>query len=285
MRLTTKIVLGIIAAIFLISIITIICLSINNGRSSIDEEAMTENTKMTSIDISTHKFITLDMEHNDNNVFFSGTLDFHPLLDENEKEKWPFENAGEKNKLIVTEELKPNIRQVLAGDTLKLFLKPFDKMMSKKRNARMYYVESKIKMILFHEGDINLKNNISFISVNINDINTNSMNLSSPGEIRLQNCTVDTINPSIRKNDESFFLSRHLSINNSKIDILNFKFVGNSELNLNDSKIETGNFYGYTNKKLTIPANTFKKINHIKEAGEKSLELEIFSDTVQFIFP
>lgn len=284
MRLTTKIVLGIITAIFLTSIISIVCLSINDEKPIADEELNSENIKMTSIDIPPYKFITLDMENNDN-IYFTGTLNFHPLMDENEKKQWPFPDAGDKNKLLVTEELKSNIRQVLSGDTLKLFLKPSDDMMERKRESRMHYMDSKIDMFLFTDSEINLKNDISFISVKMNDIKTKSINVNSYGEVRLQNCTIDTINPIGKDNNESFLSIRNLYIDNSKIDILNWKLVGDNELNISNSKIEIGNFCGYTNKKIVIPPNTFKKINHVKKSDESALNIEILSDTVQFIFP
>ncbi|MFV0417495.1 MAG: hypothetical protein ACK5KT_02025 [Dysgonomonas sp.] len=284
MRLTTKIVLGIIAAFFLINIIIIVCLSINYERPITDKELRQEDIKMASIDIPPYKVITLDMESNDN-IYFTGTLNIHPLIDENEKKKWPFPDAGEKNKLLITEKLKPNIRQVLAGDTLKLYLKPSDDMMERKRDSRMYHTDSKIDLFLFTNSDINFKNNIFFISVNVNDITANSVNISTGGKVQLQNCNIDTVNPIVRDNNESFFFVRNLNIDNSRIDILNCKFMEDNELNINNSKIGTGNFSGYTNQAIVIPSNTFKKINLVKQPDERAVNIEILSDTVQFIFP
>lgn len=285
MRLTTKIVLGIIATIFLISIISIVCFSINYEKLIAEEELNTEDIKMTSIDIPPYKFIMLNMESNDDFIYYPGTLDIHPLMDENEKKKWPFPNAGEKDKLIVTEVLKPNIRQVLSGDTLKLFLKPTDKMLRGAKDRRMYHLDSEVNMLLFTDSDINIINNIQFISVNIKDITANSIRVGSHGKTWLQNCTVNTFNPAIDDKSESFLMIRNLSIDNSKIDVLNCRFVEDNELNINNSKIETGNLYGYTNNKIIIPSNTFKKINHVKKSDERALNVEILSDTVQFIFP
>lgn len=109
--------------------------------------------------------------------------------------------------------------------------------------------------------------------------------MNTYGEVQLQNCTIDTINRIVKDDNEPLLSIRNLHIDNSRIDILNCKFSEDNELNISNSKIETGNFYGYTNQAIVIPSNTFRKINLVKKSEERALNIEILSDTVQFIFP
>lgn len=286
MRLTTKIVIGIIATIFLASFIYIFYKAATQEKPvSFDISSI----KYTSIDIPPYKKVTVEIDP-DGEYKIENSRHYYNFYGDisifSTDEKWdslPHPDAGKKDKLLVAEGLKPYIRYVLDNETLKLYINPTDSLIKQWTEGRMYHSTSLIKMMIFTDSSsLDIQSNMDKIDISANHLNSDQMKIETKsGNILVNYCTTNSLTARIGNGFKS------LTINHSKMKELNvhnenFDF----DWNITDSKIETANLSGYTGKQISIYPNSFKKVNIIKRGDEQSsFNIKIFADTAQLVFP
>jgi len=274
MKLTTKIVFGIIISIFLLSFSVIIFVSfLNIENSDIDVVPIISQENIIPVKIEPYKTIFIDEVQNQNsyNLYPSGTFLFKPVI-----------NDGEKNKLFLPEELLQFTEIISSNDTLIIRLK-MDELNEKysiaEKRVGMFYHFDCIKFFI-HSNTVDIINNFSGVKIEIKNINTDKIKIHSFGDINIDSCQVDMIKPIVMSRWKSF------SITNSKVKELNIDLdnIGKS-WQIENCDIEVENLTGNGNHKVNLPKSEAKIINWIPKDKEAELTIKLFGDTAKITFP
>ncbi len=205
MRLTTKIIIGIILSIFLLCLLPIIGYSFsdrkNYNRSSYAPTIQLPQTELTGILIETSRVIVfekvLDQSNTDNyNVWLSNN--------NNDLFIKPPTSEEDKDKLFVSSELREFITYRKNNDTLffqinldAIALK-YDKQeeVLDKNNKKFRYGVSFSGLNLYlHTANVNVINMISAFRTQIKNLETDSIKIYSTGEIVIDSCKAHVIEP------------------------------------------------------------------------------------------
>ena len=278
MRLTTKIILSIIAVTFLISLIFIIGFSFTD-RKNYKHHSSTANTinfsqeNKTEIELPSYNTIFIDEVAFDGSKggYYNGLSDncgiYLDLIPENYTS----------DVLLVPESVKDFISLKTYGDTLKIII---DLPELNKKHAT-----DKIKIPRYSELDlrfniskIDFTNKIHGLSVIAKNINTDSIKIKSSGNIYIESCNADVLEPLVTTHAQ-------LSVKNSNLKKLNLDLDYAGRWHIEDSNIEEENLTGSKIHNITQSKEESRKINWFPKNKEAQLNVNIKSDTVQIIFP
>lgn len=287
MRLTTKIVIGVIATIFLASFIYIFYEAATYKKPvPFDIKSL----KYTSIDIPAYKKITLEIDPDgeqktDNRNHYYALYGDISIYSINEKwENLPHPDAGKKDKLLITEELKPYLRYTLDGETLKLYIKPTNKLVKQWVEGNTHHSTSLIKMMVFVDSSsFDIQSNMERIDISAHHLHADQMGIRTiNGHIGIHYCSTNSLTARIDNHGYKNLLIDHSEIKELNVHNENSYF----DWNITESKIETANLSGYTGKNISIYPNTFKKVNLIRTGdNNNSINIKLFTDTTQLVFP
>ena len=275
MRLTTKIVLGIFVSIFLLSFGVIIALLFNvkKDNSYINDTTriiMQEN--IISVDIEPYKTIWIDGEYTEDNQFYlTGKLLLKPVLREYEK-----------NKLFLPEELLPFTDIISSNDTLIIrlklegLIKQYDPIKSK--NKHVLHILDGVNFVM-HPNTVDVISNINGIEIDIRNMKTDRIDISTPGEVSIDSCQVGRINPIMRG-------WRLFRIKNSQVKELNID-LDQMERNwqVENCVIEVENRTGSGNYIDHLPKGAAKNVNWIPKNKDAQMTMTLRGDTARIVFP
>ena len=238
MRLTTKITLGIILSIFVISLIFIISLSVIDGenRSNVNVIELPQDNK-TGIELSAFKTIIIDEGTSGLQENFSYNLisDFRPILEKNSPDM-----------LYIPEVLKDYVSVNTLKDTLTIKLYLND--LGKKYKNEKYRIQHISEINLhFNVSEMDIINKMKNSSINIKNIETDSIKIDSYGNIFIDSCKVQFIEPNVRK---------RVTITNCDIKRINLDLDYLQQWSIEKCNIEETYYTGSKKHNLTLHDNS-----------------------------
>ncbi|MDR0393679.1 MAG: hypothetical protein LBH77_00825 [Tannerella sp.] len=272
MKLTSKIILGIILSIFFVSLLFIISFSFTerkNFRPSNVGNIHLPQENQTGIELDTFHVIKIDKEAFDSKEYSISPGDLCELY---------FDSIRDQNKpdmLFIPEALKDFVSVDTSKDTLNIKLNLWDLCRKYKSDEYNYYSISGINLH-FIISKINVINELQELSVKIKNIETDSIKIDSRGDVRIDSCKVGVIEPVVRTD------RRRLTIENciARTINLDLDYMKNWDIGENCTICEE-NFTGSKDYHVTIHKNEAGKINWLPKNKEAKLNFTIQGDTTQ----
>ena len=280
MKLTTKIVLGIIISIFLLSFCVIIGISfidtdkyesrLSGYRPTISQE------NIIAVDVELYQTIKVDQVQiqEERSVYLSGTIRLIPVI-----------NQEDKNKLLLPEELLRFTDITSSSDTLIIRLNTsalYEQYMTNKDKEENTYSTNTIDGINFfaHTNNIDVICNVSGIKTDVRNIITDKININTNGEIEIDSCQANLVEPYIKSNSRRFLLK------NSQVKELNIDLdqIGTS-WKIENCDIEVENLTGSGNRRISFPKIETKIMNWIPKDKDAQLTVTLYGDTASIVFP
>ena len=270
MRLTTKIILGVIISVFLLSFSAIIYISFQSEGDSNDNILSISQENITSVDIEPYKTILIDEEIKEErrNFFPAGMLYVKPVI-----------NEEEMNKLFLPEELLRYTDITSSNDTLIIRLKIdelYKKYITAPNRIGMYMLHG--VNFFIHPHTVDVICNIGGIKVDIRNIKTDIIHTNTNGGITIDSCQVNLIEPNMNKRGR-------LLLTNSQVKELNIDLdnVGNTWQIVN-CDIEVENLTGGGQHRVTLPKSEAKIMNWLPKNKSAQLTVTLQGDTARVVF-
>jgi hypothetical protein len=275
MKLTTKIVLGIILSFFLLSLLVIIgVLFIDADKYTWfpDIEKMTiSQDRMTAIDVAPYQTIWIgEVLKEERNLFPEGTIRLIPAVADEEK-----------NKLFFPEELLPYIEIVSENDTLVIRLKTdelYEPYITVPKRKAMAYTLYGVNFLI-HTNTVDVICNIDRMNIEVWNIKTNHIKINASGRITIDSCQADRIEPHGKANRKRF------SLTNSQVKELNIDLDKIEYWHVENCDIEVKNLTGSGNHSVRLPKSEAKLMNWIPKSTEARLTVTLYGDTAIVVFP
>ncbi|MDR2917166.1 MAG: hypothetical protein LBV74_20420 [Tannerella sp.] len=276
MKLTTKIILGIILSTFAISFLFIISFSFTDRKDfkrAYDTVIQIPQDNITGIELESYRIIVLDTERTDTTNDHSYGFDS--------------ENCGlflnpattdKENELFIPEALHDFISTKINNDTLTIGIK-ID-------NLRKKYIKEEVNNHTFfgginlnlHTSNANVINKINAMQTSIRNIETDSIKVYAWGDIRIDSCKATVIDPVLKEN------YRRLTIKNSHSKTINLDLDRIKNWNIEHCEIEEENLTGSKKHSIVQQQNESGKINWLPKNKNAELNIKIQGDTTQIIF-
>lgn len=295
MRLTTKIVFGIIGAIFLASITCIIVLSIGYERKEstrveeLDKQIKESNEKKVAISVPSYKNMILDLNISENEseelldrvrTFIGGCVYFTSAPIDSFNVSLPEDLTQDKKIVLIPETLEAYVKWTIDADgTLRLLLKPSEDLLYPYKERDYFIYRPKIEIIVLSESIERFCSEVNNINADFKGINANLMEIgTNDGDISISDCNIGTLIPKTGR-------EKKVKITNSKIKDLNVDFSSGLQLNTFQCEIETGHFRGNTDTWNVNGKSDFRKINWVQNDKDKPLNFKLKTDSVTLVFP
>ena len=285
MRLTTKIITGIILSIFILSILHIIAYSFTDRKnfkwSFPGHSIKLPQTDKTGMNIESYKVIVLESEESIYYYWFANEegLFIQPAL-----------TNDEENKFFIPEALNDFISTQTNNDTLIIKINfdevmekysTIDEALKKRQISGIQYAISVSGFNLYlHASNVNVINKLNDIQTRISNIKAESIKIYSTGDVVIDSCKVNVIEPVL---EPSY---RKLTIENSIVKVLNLDLDRMGTWNINNCNIETSNFTGSgRNNDITLSQpEKFGRINWLPKNKDAELNIILKGDTAQISF-
>ena len=278
MRLTTKIVIGIILSLLLL------CLTLIIGYSFTDRKNYQGNYySMQSIDIPQTDKTEVDLESYRVVVFMEQTNDKSRFSTwySSQANGLFIQTATEKNKLVIPEALKNFVSTQTNEDTLtvKIKMDEFLELYGYKDEAFEKGTKSGSKesitisglSIRLHTENVNVINKLRGIKTQIDNLETDSIKIYASGEIVIDACKANVIEPLSRQK---------LSVTNSSAKAINLDLDQVSNWSIKDCDIEEQNMTGSKrNHNITLTGTEKSKINWAPKNKDAELNIRIKGET------
>ena len=273
MKLTTKIVLGIIISIFLLSFCVIIGISFVDTekyelRSNVKTSTIPQEN-IIAVDVEPYQTIRIDQVQiqEERNVYPSGTIRVKPITGEEEK-----------NKLFLPEELLRFTEINSSNDTLIIRFK-MDEFLDKYANRVKWITVSGVN-ISAYTNTVDVICSVSGIKVDVRNIVTDKINIHTSGEIEIDSCQANLIEPYMQNKSRRFLLK------NSQVKILNIDLdqMGNT-WQIENCDIEEENLTGSNRHSVNLSKSEAKIMNWIPKDKDAWLTVTLYGDTASIVFP
>lgn len=262
MRLTTKIVLGGILAIFIGAIIFIVALSFTDRKSFEDSSWELDQKNIESIDVGPYQTVKFAMANQEEtiSVMPEGTISFrHPASEDR------------KGKLFMPNELKKYTTVKVVKDTLFVSI-DWQKLKS-------HFGEGKISNIrivnyTIYSDNVDLDNWIPTMKTEINGLHAHNIRVNSIGYVRVESCTADKLE-SVRGN---FILK------NSKLKQLSLDLDEIYNWQIENCQIDEENLSGSKTHYIKTPRSETKALNWHPKNKDARLNIELLADSARLEF-
>jgi hypothetical protein len=276
MKLTTKIVTGIIISIFLLSIGVII------GISFIDIEKYRQSYTGVSLPrISQENIITVEVEPyqtimvdkelmNDKRDFNPfGTILIKPI------------NEGEKNKLFLPEELLRFTDITSSNDTLIIRLK-MDELYeqhypNKETKSGILYALDGANFFI-HSNTVDVICNMYGIELDIRNMETDRIKINTYDDVTIDSCHTNLIKPTMSKGGR--FLLKNSQVKELNIDLDQIGYGWQIE----NCDIEVENLTGSGKHRTDLAMSEAKSMNWLPKSKDAQLTVTLHGDTAKVIF-
>ena len=279
MRLTTKIVIGIILAIFLLTLINIIGFSFSDRRHynhSFQRHPLIQISQdKVDIPIEPSRVVVLELDQTNNSVFY--------LLDsENGFFIHPPVTSDDENKLFIPKSLNDCVSFQTKGDTLVIKIN-IDKVMEKnayqietfERKETRHAVSSQtiggINLYLYI-SNVRVINTVRGIQTLVHNIVTDSIIVHSHAKISIDSCKANVIEPYCNQLTVTNCVAKSLFLD---LDRINNWDIDNCDI---ERRIFTGS---KRNHSITTNVNEVASINWLPKNKDASLNMTFKGDSVQ----
>ena len=277
MKLTTKIVLGIIISIFLLSagvIIGISFIDIEKYRQSYTGVSLPRISQENIITVEVEPYQTIMVEKelmNDKRDFNPfGTILIKPVI-----------NEGEKNKLLLPEELLRFTDITSSNDTLIIRLK-MDELYeqhypNKETKSGILYALDGANFFI-HSNTVDVICNLYGIKLDIRNMETDRIKINTYGEVTIDSCQVNLIEPSMHR--------RKFLLTNSQVKELNIDLdrIGYG-WQIENCDIEVENLTGSGKYRTDLAMSEAKTMNWLPKSKDAQLTVTLHGDTAKVMFP
>ena len=275
MRPTSKIILGIILSIFIISLLFITGFSFSERRNFTNTHSNVISIPQDNpigIDVASHRVIVLEAESAENegkiNYGFSYehcSLNLNPTA------------PKEESKLFIPEALDGYIAAKTNRDTLKILIK-VDELRKKYGEEGNKYIHFLGVNIDLHTSNVNVINKVLGFPTEVRNIETDSIRIVSNGNILIESCKAMVIDPVM---DESY---RKLNVKNSIAQTIHLDLDRIRNWNMEGCDIEVQNLTGSGKHNIIQHRNEKIKINWYPKNENAELNIKVPGDTVQIVF-
>ena len=273
MRLSTKIITGIILSIFLLTTSAII------GLSFIDTEKYERQIRTSDATVSQENIITLSVEP------FQAIKISYAAKNQREHEIYPFGamhlqpvmNEEDKNKLSLPEELLRFVDIASSNDTLIIRIN-MDKIHEQYRPSVMERPMSGVNFFI-NTSMVDVINNAENIKIDIQNMTTEAIHLQTNGSVYIANCQADIITPRMER-------SGRFQLKDSQVRELNIDLdqMGRS-WQIDNCDIEVENLTGSNRHNVNLPKSEAKIMNWLPKNADARLNITLRGDSAQVIFP
>ena len=275
MRLTTKIIIGAILSVFLISVVFIISISFsdkkNSNRLNANNIELSQNN-ITGIELSLFNTIVIDVvPYESNKEFFAISDDCHIYFDS-------ITEQDHSDMMFIPESFKDFVSTASNGDTLKIKLDIFGIGNKYKSDENGLHAISGLN-INFRVSKIDVINNMRNLNINAKNIETDSIKINSNGDIFIDNCKAQYIEPLLKANHYK------LNITNSEAKKVHLDLDYVQNRNITNSNIEEEYMTGSRTRHITWQRNESGKINWVPKDANAELIIKIQGEPTQIIFP
>jgi hypothetical protein len=187
----------------------------------------------------------------------------------------PVSAESEKNTLFIPDELLDFISATTCNDTLTIKIKVDELSGKYGANERTTVSFTGINFYL-HTARVDVINRLFEIPTFIRDIETDTVRVNSKGNVRIESCTVQVVEP---------LKVRSFKISDCKIRTLNtdLNFAGNWKVER--CQIETENLTGSGSHNITLLADDdTKRINWLPKNKDSKLNITLQGDTTGLVF-
>jgi|GEM_PF-6072365 len=277
MRLTTKIVLGIIAAVFLTATGYICYLSLSYDGEKKTGVILTDET--VSIDISGQKIIEIyadtisiknDGKDKDKHyIIFDGLINIQPAAKEEDK-----------GKIYIPEQLKEYLEISALHDKTILRVKTAELLTDHYKNKIPDPAAIRgINFTIYADSCVDIRSRIGGLRANIQGLKAESINIDiMRGDLNIENCEADIITPTVRG-------WGHFVMKNSRTKVFNADLDYLQNWRIEQCDIDTENLTGSGNHDVEVPATECRVMNWNPKNEKASLNVSLGSDTARVIFP
>ena len=281
MRLTTKIITGIILSIFLLSLVFIIAFSFSDRKYNVNAHYI--NTvyipqgHKAGIKLEPYQVIVFEAEliDNDNHYYYmynSCGLFVNPIT-----------TKGGENELVIPEALSGFITTQTNNDTLTVKIqldeirKKYDEKNAASRNYNLAIPFSGINLYLY-TSHINVINNVNRLLTKVVHFDTDSIFVSSAGDMEIDSCIANVIEPLVSR-------YRDLTIKNSHIKALHRDLDKTDSWTIENCDIEEEILSGSGRHHTTNNRQESRKLTWNPKNESAELVITLKNDTAQIIFP
>jgi hypothetical protein len=275
MRLTTKIIIGAILSTFLISVIFIISISFfgkknSNRLNAYNIELSQDN--ITGIELSQFNTIVIDVvPYESNKEFFAISDDCHIYFDS-------ITEQDNSDMMFIPESFKDFVSTATYGDTLNIKLDLFGIGNKYKSVENGLHAISGLN-INFRVSKIDVINNMQYLKINAKNIVTDSIKIHSDGDIFIDYCKAQYIEPVLKSNHFK------LNITNSEAKRVHLDLDYVQNRNIMNSNIEEEYMTGSRTRHITWQRNKSGKINWVPKDADAELIIKIQGEPTQILFP
>jgi hypothetical protein len=266
MRLTTKIILGIILSFFLIALTFIIGFSFTDRKNFTRYQTINiqlSQDKTVELELTPYKTLVVhEIQGNQSFTANNCGLYFHP---ENSS------GTQNLNKLIVPEELKDFVSFHPSNDTLTIRLNLYG--LTRKNDSDIFSISG--ANLRFYTSRLNIINHVRDFPVYINDIETDTIRIQSKGDIFIHSCKATLIDPVI------WTRSKRLSVKNCTAKQVNIDLDDEFNWNVEQCQIEEQNLTGKNTHSIIVHRNEKETINWHPKNKDAKLNVTIQGDTTQ----
>ena len=259
MRLSTKITLGIMGGVFLISLLFIIGFSFTDRKNSVrqDRQVTISQDNLVPIEIGEFKTVSIDYlsEKSGHDIYIDGCLFVKPTATESNKQE-----------LLVSEEVRKYINTLTTNDTLfiRFDWKQMNKDLANANGSSSFRVVHDVNYYL-NTSVVDIISNTDMVKINIQDIKTDHIKVCTTEEILINSCEAVSVTPS----------GNNFKIQNSTIHTLNLDLDKVRGWNVENCSIQEENLTGSGNHRNTISKSETKVMNWIPKDKDARLNLEI----------
>ncbi|MDR0575780.1 MAG: hypothetical protein LBG96_17465 [Tannerella sp.] len=278
MKLTTKIISGIILSAFALSLLFIIGFSFTDRkyfkRAYNNTITRIPQDNMMGIEVEPYRVIVLDTERPDteNNDAYGFGYDECGLFIN------PAATPDKENKLFIPEALHGFISAKTNDDTLTIRIK-IDELRKKykKEDADNYTFFAGINLHLY-TSNTNVINKITSVQTKISNIETDTIRVNAWGDIHIDSCKAIVINPVLEEN------YRKLTVKNSYARTIHLDLDRINNWNIENCKIKEENLTGSNRHSITKHRNESGTINWYPKNKDAELNIKVQGDVTQIIF-
>ena len=230
MKLTTKIIIGIILSIFIIPILLIISFSFTDRVNSRKFNSLPDISQetMQKKEVTPYKVISLDVEPM-KYFYLTGSLQIRPAKSEDER-----------NKILLPQDLSDIFSFHTSGDTLIINMDANESFYQKyygdeKRNERILRQLPGFNLTAYTTQSVDVVSNSGGIQIDIRDIDTDHIKVNTRSDIRMENCKSNTVEPLVVDAYNKSVHFKDCKINELNIDL---DFMNNWSIGNCDTKVE-----------------------------------------------
>ena len=277
MRLTTKIIIGLISSIFLLSFVFIIGISFIDTqnyerRSNVYTSSISqENLVAVAIDVPFQTICLDEVKHTqyEKNLNISGLIRHSPVT-----------SPEDQNQLFLPKELLEFVDTVSSNDTLFIRLK-MDAIHDRyaESSTRDYMVIDGFNFFV-HAKEVDVVCHLQRIKVDVRNHTTDNIRIQTSGSIEIDSCKANRIEPSMNNRWQSFLLK------NSQVKELTIDLdqIGR-QWKVENCEIEVENLTGSGKHSVVQPKSEAKIMNWIPKNKDAQLTVTLHGDTARIEFP